>query len=144
MKAYSSLGTAAMLVGMLVACNSDPAGPEGSLRTVGVPRLEIVVPGGGEILVDGVFSIAFVGVTEDSRCPVDVVCVWEGDAAAAIELTMGTGPTHAFTLHTALEPNAAEHAGYRVGLLRLDPLPRSGSVIEPGTYRATLSVEAID
>lgn len=64
--------------------------------------------------------------------------------AALIGLTMGTGPTHAFTLHTTLKPNAAEHAGYRVGLLRLDPLLHSGSAIEPGTYRATFSVEAID
>lgn len=31
-------------------------------------------------------KIKFLNITEDSRCPSDVVCVWEGQATAVINI----------------------------------------------------------
>ncbi len=103
--------------------------------------LEAVFAIGEEIRVDGIFRVLLSDVTEDSRCPVDVVCVWEGNGAVVVGLTLGTGPTHPFTLNTAVEPRSAEHGGYRVTLLNLDPAPRSDTPIERDRYRATLRIE---
>ncbi|MDH3207356.1 MAG: hypothetical protein OEO79_12215 [Gemmatimonadota bacterium] len=107
-------------------------------------RREIVLAPGDEILVDGIFGVLFSEVTEDSRCPTDVVCVWQGNAAVVIGLTMGEGPTFPFTLNTGSGPNAATHAGHRVQLLDLTPYPRSDSAIAQRDYRAKLLIELVD
>ena len=104
---------------------------------------EVVLAIGEEILVDGIFRLLFFDVSEDSRCAVDVVCVWEGNAEVMVGLTLGTGPTVPFTLNTSLEPGEAEHGSYRVSLLELSPEPRSDAPIDPGNYRARLRIEAV-
>ena len=104
---------------------------------------EAVFAIGDEIRVDGIFRVLLSDVTEDSRCPVDVVCVWEGNAAVVVGLTLGTGPTHPFTLNTALDPRSAEHGGYRVTLVGIEPAPRSDAPIAREAYRATLRIESI-
>lgn len=104
---------------------------------------DVVLGIGEEILVDGIFRVVFSDVSEDSRCAVDVVCVWEGNAAVVVGLTLGTGPTNPFTLNTALEPDSAEHGIYRVSLLELAPEPRSDTPIVRESYRATLRIEAV-
>jgi hypothetical protein len=102
---------------------------------------ELTLAVGEDALVDGIFGVVFTEVAEDSRCALDVVCVWEGNAAVVLGLTMGTGPTVPFTLNTALEPHSAVHGPYRVTLIDVLPAPLSSSSIPPGSYRARLLVE---
>jgi hypothetical protein len=104
---------------------------------------EVVLAIGEEILVDGIFRLLFSDVSGDSRCAVDVVCVWEGNAEVVVGLTLGTGPTVPFTLNTSLEPGEAEHGNYRVSLLELSPETRSDAPIDRGSYRARLRIEAV-
>ncbi len=61
----------------------------------------------------GRLTVTYTDLT-DSRCPANVQCVWQGDAA---------GATARPTLHTALEPKATTHAGYTVTLVAVDPYP---------------------
>jgi hypothetical protein len=98
---------------------------------------------GDEILVDGIFGILFEDVTEDSRCPVDVVCVWQGNAAVVLGLTMGSGPTVPFTVNTGVDPQSVVHGGYRVTLVGLLPAPVSTSPIDRDDYDAILRVERV-
>ena len=98
---------------------------------------------GDEILVDGLFGVGFEDVTEDSRCPVDVVCVWQGNAAVVLGLTVGSGPTVPFTVNTGVEPHSAVHGSYRVTLVGLTPAPISTSPIDRDAYEATLRIERI-
>ena len=83
-------------------------------------------------------------VVEDSRCPVDVTCVWEGNAAVEIGLTAGSGPTHVHVLHTVLEPRAVDVSGVRVTLVGVAPEPREGEPIPADDYVASLRVEPIE
>jgi len=90
-------------------------------------------------LVDGesveeLGTLRFEAVTEDSRCPTGVDCVWEGEATVQISLYSGEGATQAKTLtlpgmrHDALdlsEAPAAVHNRMRVHLLQLRPYPRA-------------------
>jgi len=92
--------------------------------------------------VDGKdLTIRFLRVVEDSRCPVDVTCVWEGDAVARFELERGS-ETASFELHTAASRARFHDAGeLRVRLVQLAPARRSGSAPKSDEYVATLVIE---
>ncbi len=93
-------------------------------------------------LADENLRVRFDGVTEDSRCPIGVQCVWEGDAA--VELTLEKPPTAADTrvLHTAGRFNReTDYAGLVIRLVDLEPRPREGASIAPEDYRVRLVVD---
>jgi hypothetical protein len=131
---------AALALGAVTACSSEDI-------VFGVPQysatvpFEVVLKPGEQILVDSMFSIEFDGVKEDSRCPIDAICVWQGNAAVALALTAGDGPTLPFTLNTGIEPDTAVHAGYFVRLLEVSPAPVSTSRIDRRRYRVKLYIE---
>ena len=82
-------------------------------------------------------------MTEDSRCPVDVTCVWEGNARLVMTGVVA-GEERPFELNTAYNPVAGPREatvdGYLIELTGLDPHPRVGQSIPPARYRATLRV----
>jgi hypothetical protein len=89
-------------------------------------------------------TIRFVEVPADSRCPVDVTCVWEGDGVVVLETALD-GVEEDVELHTAGDPerDAAKHVDvgpYRIHLLDLAPDPESEVAIPPAAYRVTLRV----
>lgn len=65
-------------------------------------------------------SIKFVSVINDSRCPVDVECVWAGNAELKIALTKN-GRTSFFELNTGLKPQTIVFRNYRIKILKLAP-----------------------
>jgi len=86
------------------------------------------------------FVIAFTGVTGDSRCPADALCIQGGDALVAVRVS-GGGDTATFELHTGDASRAsAAHRGYRITLVKLEPYPFSSRPITDADYRATLTV----
>ena len=82
--------------------------------------------------------IRFRGVTNDSRCPSDVQCVWAGNAVAGFDLS-GAAQSDA-SLNTTLDPKSVSYAGYTIALVGLKPTPKSGSTIPALEYVATLRV----
>jgi len=86
------------------------------------------------------FRVTFLAVANDSRCPIDAMCVWQGNAAVEIGVRLGMGPTIPDTLHTAATPKDAIWWGYRITLVALDPVPRAATPVPPGDYRATVKV----
>ncbi len=87
--------------------------------------------------------LGFGEVLEDSRCPVDVTCVWEGNGKVVIGIAAGMGPTHALILNTSLDPRAVVWNGIRVTLLELTPAPHAGTDIPPEDYAVRLRLEPI-
>jgi len=130
---------AALALGASTACSTGES-------VFGVPQysaaipFDVVLAPGEQIMVDSTFRVAFEGVKEDSRCPIDVICVWQGNAAVALELTAGEGPTLPFTVNTGIEPDSAVHAGYFVQLLEVNPAPVSTSRIDRKRYRVKLRI----
>jgi hypothetical protein len=100
-------------------------------------RQVVLAPGQTATLAED-FSIRFVGVVGDSRCPADAFCVLGGDAIVRIDV-MTTGDTVARDLHTA-NTQPVLYGRARIELVQLDPYPFSARPIEPGEYRATLRV----
>ena len=85
-------------------------------------------------------TVTFDSVEQDSRCPSDVKCVWAGDASLKLTLQSTAGSSLQVSLHTNLDPKAADYAGYRIRVTRLAPTPRSGSTVPAANYAVTLQV----
>ena len=87
--------------------------------------------------------IRFVAVTEDSRCPANVNCVWAGNAAVRLEISVHGRKTESLTLNTSGGPSSGSEApyqGYKVKLIDLKPYPRSDNRIPATSYIATLLI----
>ena len=134
----------AVLAGVSLGCG-DPADPAGDVNSsVLEGPIELVIPYGHEVAVNGsVVRLAFGQVLSDSRCPVDVNCVWAGNAEVELGIRAGMGPTIPLRLNTTLDPRSAEQLGLRVTLLELKPAPRAGKTIKPEDYSVRVRVEAL-
>ena len=85
--------------------------------------------------------IKFVNVTEDSRCPSDVTCIWEGQVSVLVDLTSADGKSFGnFTL--TITGGAADNSsakavnGYLLRLVDVQPYPKSTQKISPSDYTA--------
>jgi hypothetical protein len=95
----------------------------------------------GQTIVVGGVKVRFSAVESDSRCPMDAVCVWQGDAVAVFVVEQNCDCRSAafeLKLHTTLEPKSGSAYGFRVELLQLAPYPRASSPTKPDAYSAWL------
>jgi len=91
------------------------------------PRMQTLVLGVGEQAqtTDGKLTVFFIGVSGDSRCPTDVVCVWEGNGQVAIRLEPLGGMPMDGQLNTnqGVGPDRIRFDGHTLELVSLDPSP---------------------
>jgi len=102
---------------------------------------------GATATVDGL-GVTFSAVLEDSRCPVNVTCVWEGRATVNLALTEGgrsggvnlelPGGTGADDIN---RHRTIEALGHRITLMALDPYPGTDGAENGAPPVATLKVE---
>ena len=86
--------------------------------------------------------VKFVAVTEDSRCPLNVNCVWAGVGRVKISLTEGW-KNRRVRVNTNQADKSATFEGYIVSLRSLDPYP-SGKPIAKGRYTARFNIRKIE
>ena len=79
----------------------------------------------------------------DSRCPLGVQCVWEGQVAATVEVSRDELAPQVveLVLRSGLDAGAKAVAGHRLRLLNVEPYPREGVTPERREYVATLEIE---
>ncbi len=121
----------------------------GAVALAGCTSVNLVQPDGTFTLQvgdrakvsNGDLVVHFVAVPQDSRCPVDAVCVWAGDAVVRLDLT-SSGWTRQRDLHTnsSVGSVSVEHDGHVVELIDLTPAPRAGQAIGQGDYTARLRI----
>jgi len=85
--------------------------------------------------------IKFKAVLEDSRCPINVVCVWAGNGKVEFEVLDIDGQNKTVILNTEEEPRATALKGHKLTLISLNPPRIDGVSISPGDYAVTLRVE---
>src|SRR5436190_3877221 len=120
-----------------VGCGGHPSEP--SQLTFG--QAFELRPGTSAILRDGL-NVRFEGVRSDSRCPMDALCVWAGDAIITVWLSQPAGSQVERELHTDPSGSEASYLAYVIKLVALAPYPRSDRQIRPDDYVAILTVEA--
>jgi len=139
-------GASVVLAAQVVSSCAAGPGPEQVTRDV--KRLEtrldqpvevrvgVTVEVGGEPI-----TITFERVTEDSRCPTGVNCVWAGDATVRLRAEAPQADRAALDLHTHVsKAREADYRGYRIRLVQLVPWPKEGSTPSPDQYVATIVV----
>lgn len=86
-----------------------------------------------KIVVDvDALSVTPLQVTEDSRCPSDVQCVWAGKVAVNVRVNS--------TVHSFTEGAIVKARGYTVQLKQVVPYPVSTQKITAGQYRFIFTV----
>jgi hypothetical protein len=131
------LVSSSVCVALSAACSSHPTGPGQ------VPLGQsFELRAGSSAIVEGGLTITFNGVKSDSRCPMDALCVWAGDAIVAVSLSQTGGDPAERELHTASAGSEASYRSYWVKLVALAPYPRSDRQIRQQDYAATLAVTA--
>lgn len=98
---------------------------------------------------DNRYLIKFDSVMFDSRCPKDVVCVWEGVAGVRFNITDSSlgNQLQTVELHTLNSGTWSSHAtvnGLKISLLELNPYPLTSSSTNYKKYKATILLTKIN
>jgi hypothetical protein len=136
---------ALLLLLLAAACARDTTQPEGAGATKQVSAGDTVRLGvnqSARIAASGIV-VKFTGIGEDSRCPIDAVCVWAGRAEAKLELTAPGQPVTAANIFSFTEPRHVDYHGYRIRLVEVSPVARAEETIGPGDYVVGLEITSL-
>jgi hypothetical protein len=119
----------------LAGCSDDaPTAPSPIARDL------VLAPGQTTSVDEASIAIQFEGVSGDSRCPGDAICIQGGDALVQIAVIPARGDRQPYVLHTG-DVRPVRHADLTIELVELSPYPFSSRPpIAPGDYRAKLRV----
>jgi hypothetical protein len=84
--------------------------------------------------------VTFTSVAADSRCPVDVTCVWAGDAHVRLEVAAPPAEEQTLDLHTGVQPVEAEFAGFIIRLIHVSPRRREADNVQQRDYSVRLAI----
>lgn len=108
---------------------------------VAEPGQSFALPLGQTAAIKGTdLRLTFKDVRTDSRCPVDVQCVWAGEAKIGVVISNGT-PEETRVLSLAPPGNEATVGSLRIRFVGLAPAPRQA---DAGTNRAYVAQLVID
>jgi hypothetical protein len=131
-RVFGILGGLSLVAG---GCGSPDAGSTSALQT-GVLDLRIgetrPIPGSG-------LTVTFQRVSEDSRCPSNVACVWAGNGQVELLIHRPEADT-TVQLNTTSGPRQADLKGVQLVLDQLAPAPQAPGPVPQEAYVATLSV----
>ena len=90
-------------------------------------------------------KIFFLNITEDSRCPSDVDCIWPGQVTVVINICKNFQSlrTLNLTILGTYGPAIKEFGIYSIKLIKVEPYPISNQTIELSDYNATFLVSKI-
>lgn len=98
---------------------------------------ELVLKFGEKRVVgDGDFTVEFVDVVGDSRCPQNIMCVWAGNGEIQILFNREEA-----RLNTYLEPQEVTVSGITIKLVELFPYPVHERPIEEDDYKIRLLIK---
>jgi hypothetical protein len=109
-----------------------------------VPGTSFALAPGQTAAVNGTGArITFNQVREDSRCPVDVTCVWEGDAKIEIAISQDGSADEKRVLSIKPPANEAQSGRLRVRFVGLSPVPRHADGNRPRNYLAEFVADTL-
>jgi len=94
--------------------------------------------GNSLLIPDGI--LITIQSVEDSRCPADVLCVWQGEAKVLINVKKASQDLGNFTLTSTAGKETQSFDGYSIKLVEVQPYPFSNKVTLQSDYVVTLTV----
>lgn len=87
-------------------------------------------------------KVKFLKVTEDSRCPSDVICIWAGQVGVLMNISQNGKDLGDINLILGPDKELAEKKvnGYLIRLVGVEPYPISTKKIEPSDYEITIII----
>jgi hypothetical protein len=86
-------------------------------------------------------TVTFLNVTADSRCPADVMCVWQGQADIEVLVQKGDEESIvSLSIGGESTPEESIFDMYLIQLIELAPYPYSTQMIQSDEYTATLKI----
>jgi len=86
-------------------------------------------------------TIYFDSVIEDSRCPLNMLCYWAGNAVVSFEVTFQENCNDSIVLNTFYDfRNDTVINGFRFNLIGLKPYPENDNPIPQNEYIAVIKV----
>ena len=86
-------------------------------------------------------QLRFLEVTEDSRCPTGVVCVWEGRVSCLLEITYGKSIQRIVLTEPGATnwPSETSFGEYKISY-HIEPYPQAETEIAADEYRLVLRI----
>jgi hypothetical protein len=110
------------------AVGTSPSGPA-----------NIVIAVGSSTHASGAV-VKFQRVVSDSRCPLNAVCAWAGDAVAEFAVSgRGLDSRYEMQLNDAAK-RTVNHRGLVIEFQSLEPFPVAGRNTDPSAYRARVDI----
>lgn len=132
----------------LINCSSQTATNSDNSAPIEVSQSgEITLKEGeSKMIKDSGITITFKSVSQDSRCPEGVNCVWEGVAVAELEVKGASKNASHISLATMTSPQqnfskTAVYDGHQIELKNVLPYPKQG--VEKGNYTIEVSVHKL-
>lgn len=88
-------------------------------------------------------DVKFLNVTDDSRCPSDVTCIWQGKTTVIVNVVKSGQNIGNFSLTSGLgDKNATVKIldRYFLHITKIEPYPKSGTTISLSDYIATFEL----
>lgn len=142
-RSETSLAVLVAVLALSACTNAGVLGPEPAVSTDAISGQSVpseITLRVGESARPTTATVTFVGVSDDSRCPTGVSCVWEGDAVVTLRVTRDAAD-ETVALHA--NPRFAQEAtvaGLRLRLVRLEPYPEADRPIAADDYRVVLTI----
>jgi hypothetical protein len=129
-------------VGVHLITQNAPKKPVGKVETTLNTQFQLKYGQNAQIRTERL-EVNFIEVTEDSRCPSDVACIWQGQVTVGLNLTKN-GKNFG-KLNLTLSPDGNNLAmqsfdRYTVKLMQVLPYPKSDQKTRIADYSVTLVV----
>ena len=127
--------TAALAAALLAGCSS------GTLEASLGEEFSLAIGQTASITGEDM-EVTFLDVIEDSRCPKDVVCVWEGRVTCSVEFRQpGQASKTVMLTQQGLTDEAAVETfqGYRIAF-QVNPYPEEAAPVPRDEYRLVLTI----
>lgn len=117
------------------ACGRNPTEPTGV--PLGQP---FDLRAGESAVVPGGLKVTFDRVVSDSRCPIDAICIWAGEAVLALKLSRGADAPVEREVRADSSSPEISHLAYKIKAIALAPYPRSDRKTPLEEFVATFTV----
>jgi hypothetical protein len=130
---FSALALVIAAIGALPSCATVET------AIVAEPGVTFDLPLGRTATLNGdSVRIAFTQVREDSRCPVDVTCIWAGDAKIELAISRSGSPDDVRVVGLMSPADSASSGDLRIRFVGLAPTPRQADAGKRKPYVAHL------
>lgn len=136
MKTISFLNTLCLVL-LLTACNKDKKNTDvniGDEFELDFDQTAFFNNGNSTI------PIKFIEVLEDSRCPDDAICLWEGRVVIKLDIDEASVELATFNSMNGDSLQTAEIGNYLVKLIEIKPRRGSGDAPKDDEYSAVLEI----